>query len=404
MPEPNIIQTGYLDTCDITNYHTIHSMKLTELGDKREIYFLGENGDGKTLILQGIVFALKHHFIENELKNSEVGAALDLIRKNNPHFRGNDHTGHSYNDHSETFLDALSEFNKPRGLVPTPELYNTYGPIYAYGVYRGLSIEGGKPTHGFMSLFDKTPLRHPSRWLQKIDYAQHEGKATLSLNTAKNLLRQLLDEDLDIQVSSEGVVYKERGSELDLEQLSEGYRSVMTWVLDLLANLSEAQPKVTRLQDYQGIVLVDEIGLHLHPKWEMKIVSQLRKWFSGIQFFFTTHSPITVMGASYDAIFYKVYKESGETRVSEPYRAHDMRKLMANGIVTSPLFDLEAASMLALGDERPDTRSNWLHSRIAEAVSDEVKAMKKRGEIYVDPKKIDALIKRKLQDFKGKQQ
>ena len=60
-------------------------------------------------------------------------------------------------------------------------------------------------------------------------------------------------------------------------------------------------------------MLVDEIGVYLHPKWQYTIVRKLRSWFPLVQFIFTTHSPIVIMGASKDAAFYKVYKEGGVT-------------------------------------------------------------------------------------------
>lgn len=400
MSHYNMIKSGYLDECKIANFHTVKNMELSGLGNHREVYFLGENGDGKTLILQGIVYALKYRYIKEGLTPSEVSKALDLIQNPRTEFSAKNNLGLPFNVLAAHVL-ARIEAEPKRYLEPKPLLYNVYGPVFAYGVYRGLSSVDASKTHGFMSLFEGRPLQDPATWLSKLYTKGLEGSATLKLETAKTLLRQLLDEDLDIEVNGDGVVYHERGTALSLDQLSEGYRSVMTWVFDLLANLSQSQPEVSDTKDYQGIVLVDEIGLHLHPKWEIKIVSQLRKWFPGLQFFFTTHSPITVMGASDDAIFFKVHKERGETKISEAYIAHDMRRLMANGLITSPLFDLESAHMRALGDEEPDTRKSWLHSQIAEAIHEEVQDMKAQGKLYISPKTIKDMIQKELTKHKA---
>ena len=66
--------------------------------------------------------------------------------------------------------------------------------------------------------------------------------------------------------------------------------------------------------------MVDEIDLHLHPKWQRVIIGKLRKIFPNIQFVFTTHSPTIIQGASDDAVIFRVYrnKKDGKTRISDP--------------------------------------------------------------------------------------
>ena len=194
---------------------------------------------------------------------------------------------------------------------------------------------------------------------------------TITLPVAKEILGNLLGEekDLEIDVTADAVTFKEKGAPIFFDQLSEGYKSVMTWVCDLLSRLAENQSNVTDTKDYQGVVLVDEIDLHLHPKWAYSIVKKLRTWFPNIQFFFTTHSPIVILGASDDAVFYKVYKEEGVTKISEPYYSKDFSNAMANIIITSPLFDLETAAMKTNSND-VDTNDSSLHSKIYKKVSE----------------------------------
>ena len=157
--------------------------------------------------------------------------------------------------------------------------------------------------------------------MQNVDYREKSGETLkISLTTAKEILSELLDENVTIEVSPDKVTFNERGTEVTFNQLSDGYKSVIIWISDLIARLSEKQPYVSTIQDFRGIVLVDEIGVYLHPKWQYTIVRKLRSWFPHIQFIFTTHSPIVIMGASKDATFYKVYKESGVTKVKRRSR------------------------------------------------------------------------------------
>lgn len=86
--------------------------------------------------------------------------------------------------------------------------------------------------------------------------------------------------------------------ELRIEQLSEGYKIVIAMVADLAARMAEANPDMNNPLNSTGIVLVDEVDLHLHPRWQRDILSQLTKVFPNIQFVVSTHSPVIVVGAA----------------------------------------------------------------------------------------------------------
>lgn len=86
--------------------------------------------------------------------------------------------------------------------------------------------------------------------------------------------------------------------EMRIEQLSEGYKIVIAMVADLAARMAEANPNMQNPLDGEGIVLIDEVDLHLHPQWQREILKQLTSVFKNIQFIVSTHSPIIVMGAA----------------------------------------------------------------------------------------------------------
>lgn len=80
--------------------------------------------------------------------------------------------------------------------------------------------------------------------------------------------------------------------ELDVGQLSDGERGVLALVLDLARRLSQANPLIDDpLSEGHAVVLIDEIDLHLHPKWQRQIVHKLTETFPRCQFIATTHSP-----------------------------------------------------------------------------------------------------------------
>jgi AAA domain, putative AbiEii toxin, Type IV TA system len=76
------------------------------------------------------------------------------------------------------------------------------------------------------------------------------------------------------------------------QSLSDGYRAFVGWVADLLYHVCFGCPPGRKLIDSQGIVLVDEIDLHLHPKWQMQVIKTVAKALPKMQFVFTSHSPL----------------------------------------------------------------------------------------------------------------
>lgn len=78
--------------------------------------------------------------------------------------------------------------------------------------------------------------------------------------------------------------------------LSDGYRSVISIIADLASRMAMLNPflgdNVCKLTS--GVVLIDELDLHLHPKWQRKIVEDLKKVFPLVQFITTTHSPFII--------------------------------------------------------------------------------------------------------------
>ena len=345
---------SYLQQVEIKNYFSLQHIKLTKLTKQREIYLVGENGDGKTLLLQATLLGLKDDRVNDDVVRDFITA--------NP----------TQDDLSIKVIDTgKKEYRFTDGLNKQP---HPYQHVFAYGINRFRNDSDQKEEDGYLTLFSHDQcLENPVKWLQNIDYREKSDEGPpISLTMAKEILRELLDGNVSITVSPDRVVFNERGTEVSFSQLSDGYKSVIIWVSDLIARLSERQPYVNRIQDFRGIVLVDEIGVYLHPKWQYMIVRKLRSWFPLIQFIFTTHSPIVIMGASKDAAFYKVYKEEGVTKVTEA--VDSISNLMANGIITSPLFGLEDARPAAFDESKQelDTSDDYLAGKIHQAISQRI--------------------------------
>lgn len=91
----------------------------------------------------------------------------------------------------------------------------------------------------------------------------------------------------------EGEYLFERGGMRDpFRSLSDGYRAFIAWVADLLYHVCYGCPSKKRLDESAGVVLVDEIDLHLHPKWQMQVVNTVARALPSMQFVLTSHSPL----------------------------------------------------------------------------------------------------------------
>lgn len=93
----------------------------------------------------------------------------------------------------------------------------------------------------------------------------------------------------------EKLLYIENDEFKEIEDLSAGYQSVLSLVIDLAYRMAILNPDADRgILEAEGIVLIDEIDSNLHPKWQWRIVEALTETFPNIQFVAATHSPIIV--------------------------------------------------------------------------------------------------------------
>ncbi|KHD07638.1 ATP-binding protein [Candidatus Thiomargarita nelsonii] len=90
---------------------------------------------------------------------------------------------------------------------------------------------------------------------------------------------------------------EKHGKILDVAQLSQGEKTLMALVGDIARRLAMMNPGLEKPLQGEGIVLIDEIELHLHPQWQRGIIQRLRDTFPNCQFLLTTHSPLVISDA-----------------------------------------------------------------------------------------------------------
>ncbi|MDQ9020155.1 AAA family ATPase [Acinetobacter sichuanensis] len=90
------------------------------------------------------------------------------------------------------------------------------------------------------------------------------------------------------------MVVDKNGEKLIVNQLSQGEKSLMALVGDIARRLAMMNPKLDNPLHGKGIILIDEIDMHLHPQWQRSIIQRLQTTFPNCQFILTTHSPLVI--------------------------------------------------------------------------------------------------------------
>jgi energy-coupling factor transporter ATP-binding protein EcfA2 len=128
--------------------------------------------------------------------------------------------------------------------------------------------------------------------------AASEPRRLKVLDALRTVVSDLVPEFSNLRIQEQprlGFVVDKRGQPFYLHQLSDGERGLLALVFDLTRRLAIANPdSVNPIADGVALVLIDEIELHLHPKWQRDVLQRLRDIFKACQFVVTTHSPLVL--------------------------------------------------------------------------------------------------------------
>ena len=120
---------------------------------------------------------------------------------------------------------------------------------------------------------------------------------------------------------------------LDVMQLSQGERSLLALVADIALRLTIMNPEKENPLLGEGIILIDEIDIHLHPRWQRSIVRNLQRTFPNCQFILTTHSPLVVSDPQDVQIF---LLENGSAKELDGLYGMDIEQVLSD-IMDTPL-------------------------------------------------------------------
>jgi len=143
------------------------------------------------------------------------------------------------------------------------------------------------------------------------------------LEAVRRALRSFMPEfaNLTVRRSPLRMEVEKNGRRLTVDQLSDGEKGVMALIGDLARRMSIANPLLDEPLEGEGVVLIDEIDLHLHPLWQRMVVSGMTEIFPNCQFLISTHSPHVVTHVRPEHLFLMSMTDEGleAARAEESY-------------------------------------------------------------------------------------
>lgn len=341
---------------EVENFRGIKHLKIDGIpADTKWIFLTGENGFGKTSILQQIAYEILNNSagytgFEREFifRTVIIQDGIPYIKSKSKNWWGNTKPYYPFFEIRKMTFD----YDKGRVLINPPHFFvKTMSTFFTscYGSSR-LDITAAsnddaiKQQNPLDNLFGK-----PNSYLLNINhtlkeaYAYNKDRFEQILEFFKAILPNLADIKVEVNNGEAEVVYLEQDetghgyNPISFSQLAAGYRNILAMFGDMIIRLQKLQPEVKSISDLKGIVIIDEIELHLHPKYQKWLPSKLSELFPNIQFIVSTHSPIPLLGAPKESIFLKVNRNE-EQGITVERIDIDISGLNPNLILTSPVF------------------------------------------------------------------
>lgn len=187
-------------------------------------------------------------------------------------------------------------------------------------------------------------------------HRQVEEAILSALNADEKIYSHIRIEQGELRLNKQSSLGEGVPVTITIDQLSAGERMVFALIADLTKRAIELNPTLftidydpgigtyeNPLQSTYGIVLIDEIDLHLHPKWQRQIIPILLKTFPLVQFVVTTHSPFVLQSAKYDQ---RIRIRNNVPIYSQKNDVSDYETVVVDYFLISDFFDAETESIL----------------------------------------------------------
>jgi hypothetical protein len=365
----------FLSRVSLSNVRSMESMTLDfatgEGSNRRWTLLLGENGCGKSSVLKATALLLAGSealpdllgepdaWIRNGAKQCRIEGTLVTAKGDSREIAlviNRDDRLKAIYERNSASLEALDA-----AIAHTDRNYFVLG----YGVSRRPSSGKSRTTvieektrspraQALATMFSPdAALVSLEQWAMDLDY--RKGKNSLA--AVRFALDRLLPEMefMRIDRKKRHLVFKTVDGEVPLSQLSDGYQNMAAWCGDLLYRITETFPDRKDPLNTRGVLLIDELDLHLHPVWRRRLVDFLSDTLPNFQFLATTHSALTAQQSGAGEL-YVIRREGTSQRPTLVPFIGEPRKMMLHQLLMSPMFGLASMDSVEVEQARAAVR------------------------------------------------
>lgn len=326
-----------INSLEMINFRNMHSERIVFEG-RKFVALIGDNGSGKTTILEAITKAfvpvlrplngeavkqcdLSNKDITDGKSSTAVTMDIELdcgryvwtnkrrkasIYAYDLAIEAVEQSGNDLKNLKQKYMECVNQ-----GYLPLVLYYGT-DRIIREVPKRG-HIRNFEVTDALRNCFDNVNyFRDFYDWFKTEEDVElrrmrenHDYK-NFKLNCVRTALERTIKgyHNLRIELNpSRMILTNDDGTDLEIEQLSGGYKAVLSVVADIAKRLAIANPNSENPLEEEAVILIDELDLHLHPKWQKTIVEDLKRTFPNCQFIISTHSPFVIQTLSANEVY-----------------------------------------------------------------------------------------------------
>ena len=320
------------------------------------LLLIGENAAGKSSILEAVAIALSRPDARAALPIRPERFVLD------PRLMG---SADADDVRTAEIVLTLTDKSRTRLVIEDNQFRERhaggYGrlPVFAYGAFRRFETKerDTSDVRHIRNLFDNSVLSNPERWLLSLDdnvafpMVARALRHILSFERDFEVIRRAKDDEKCFLVTEMACLgEKAIRTESPLGAVSSGFRSVLAMACDIMAGLMDPRmnPDFEMLTTARGVILIDEVEAHLHPRWKMQIMRGLRAALPRMTFIATTHDPLCLRGMSDGevTVLQRVAASGTANRSELPVVVErldtvpDVSRLTVEQLLTSDIFQL----------------------------------------------------------------
>lgn len=325
----------WLKTVEVHNFKVINKLKISFPAPRSDgdslsqpwLMVLGENGVGKSSLLQAIALAMMPANDRDALDartwlRNGKGVRTGFVRL-------------TFSNASERLITFKKNDSKFETEGETPNL-----PVLAYGSTRLLPGANGEMPDSPKSVSVRNLFEHTHPLVNAELYLCDRSKISEDrFNLLAASLKELLpvSENAILARTHKHMSSKVDGKTVSLSELSDGYKSVLALAMDIMFHLSSSS---FDMESVQGLVMIDELELHLHPRWKIQIVDRLRQLFPLVRFVVSTHDPLCVHGLDQGELWVMARNPEDKSFIIEQIDVPPGTR--ADEILTGPWFGLQS--------------------------------------------------------------